>query len=586
MKNSHLRYSLKLKTSLIAVSVIILSMTLCGWLLTGIVEKKLKDETIHSAQLNAKLIVRHLDDQFSYMQQAYYGVLFDTQIQEWLLQPELDPFFHGIREKMDTIMMASNYNVFSVYLKNFLNDHIYTTDFLTWQDSGGYGGNAQAGSFTAPELIVQKSFSRTSSSQLVSLVGQVHQGNFGEPLGWLSVNTQINAFSTMLRDDSYDEDAPLLLADQNGNAIVTGETVFPNELVAPAVAASTGDILDYDGESYLVIAAETGNYHWQYRKLLPESQIFSDVYYLRRVLFIILLFFSAVVFLGLYQVLNYITNPIYDLSNQVRSYRQNQQKGKWAGSFHTERKDEFAYLYQSLQEMTERIDHLIDEEYKAQLYKKETQLRIYRNGINPHFLYNILDSLLWTIKFGDYPRAEQILQNFSIFLHHTLSSNKEFVSVRSMREELCTFCELSSFLKDDGISWSVEFTENALIWDIPSFLVQPLVENCFKHAFNGREKGCVFVTGDVEDEDLVFRVRDDGIGMTSEQRCKLLSYLDTYDFNKESRHFGLASVHQRLKLYYGNIYGLDIRTESNAGTTITIRLPVRQLVQTEKAENI
>ena len=74
--------------------------------------------------------------------------------------------------------------------------------------------------------------------------------------------------------------------------------------------------------------------------------------------------------------------------------------------------------------------------------------------------------------------------------------------------------------------------------------------------------------------------------MTSEQRCKLLSYLDTYDFNKESRHFGLASLHQRLKLYYGNIYGLDIRTESNAGTTITIRLPVRQLVQTEKAENI
>lgn len=585
MKNCHLRYSLKFKTNLISISVIILSVTLCSWLLTDIVGKKLKDETVHSAQLNAQLVVQHLDEQFACMQQAYDSVLYDSQIQTYLLQPELDPLYQDIRKKMDTILMGSNYHVSSIYIKNFFNDRIYTTDFLTWQDSGGYGGNAQAGAFIAPELIVQKSFPCTSapSCRFISLVGQIHQERFGEPLGWLSINTQINVFSTILGDDSSYEDAPLLLADQSGNVIVTGEVAFPTELVDSTVAASTGDTLDYGGERYLVIAAETDNFHWQYRKLLPESQILSDIYYLRRVLFIIFLLFSAVVFLGLYQVLNYITNPIYELSNQVRSYLQSENS---PGSFHTNRKDEFAYLYQSLQEMTERIDHLIDGEYKAQLYKKETQLRVYRNGLNPHFLYNILDSLLWTIKFEDYSRAEQILRDFSVFLHHVLNSNKEFISVPSMREELRTFCELSSFLKDDGISWSVEFTMETLAWDIPSFLVQPLVENCFKHAFNGREKGCISITGYVEGEDLVFRIQDDGVGMTAEQRQNLISYLDAYDFNKEDGHFGLASVHQRLKLYYGDAYGLDISTEPGAGTVTMIRLPIQQLTRTEIAEKV
>lgn len=578
IQTEKLRHSLKLKTSLIAVSVILFSMMLCGWLLTGIVEEKLKEETLHSAELNAELVVRHLDDQFAYMQQAYYSILFDSQIQNWLLHPELDPFYRGMQEKVNTVLLTGNGNVFSVYIKNFLNDRIYTTDYLTWQSSNGYGGTVTPSSFTSPVLITQTAFSNSDIS-LISLVGQIHQGDFGDPLAWLSINVQKASFSNILRDDSFQGDFPLLLTDQNGAVISTGRSEFPDDLISAAYQAVTGDTIIYDGETYLVVAAQTNNYQWQYRKLFPESWIFSEVYRLRTILMVILLGFSVLVFLGLYQVLNYITNPIYDLSNLVRSYRQSQ---KWSGTFHTDRKDEFAYLYQSLQDMTERIDHLIDQEYKAQLYKKETQLRIFRNGINPHFLYNILDSLLWTIKFGEYERAEQILQNFSVFLHHVLSSNKEFVSVRSVHEEICTFCELSSFLKDDSIRWSVEFSSAALEWNIPSFFIQPLAENCFKHAFKGREEGTLRITGDVQDAELVFCVEDDGVGMTQEQCTDLLAYLNEYDFDKESAHFGLASVHQRLKLYYGPEYGLEIQTEPGKGTSITLRLPLSRLNRTQE----
>jgi len=579
-----IRHSLKLKTSLIVAAVILLSVTLCGWLLIGIVEKKLKQETIHSAGLNAELIVRHLDDQLNYMEQAYYGVLFDAQIQRWLLHPEEDTFYQGIRQKTDTLIMASNYNVYSIYIKNFLDDRIYTTDFMTWQSSNGYGGVPQEGSYSAPELCLTNSFSSSGSIRLVSLAGQIRQNDFGDPLAWVSVNVQAASIASILREDSDSEQSPLLLADENGAVIATGRAAFPEDLVAPALAANTGDIVEYAGERYLAIAAQTGKYQWQYRRLLPESQIFSEVYYLGTVLFAILVIFTSIVFLSLYQVLNYITNPIYDLSNLVRSYQQSRQNGRWIGSFHTERRDEFAFLYQSLQEMTERIDRLIDQEYKAQLYKKETQLRIYRNGVNPHFLYNILDSLLWTIKFGEYKRAEQILQDFSVFLHHVLRTNREFVTVQSCEEELRTFCELSSFLKDDSIAWSIQFEPETLSWVIPSFFVQPIVENCFKHAFNGRDEGGLQITAEIEDSALVFSVQDNGVGMEEAQRQALVEYLDTYDFNKDDAHFGLASVHQRLKLYYGEEYGLRIQTKKGVGTAITFRLPLDKLAHQDEIE--
>lgn len=584
MKTRRLRDSLKMKTSLIAVSVIILSMTVCGWLLTSVVERQLKSETIHSAQLNAELLMQRLDDQFSYMRQAYFGLVFDTQLQDILQNPEGDQFLQGVREKLDTALTASNFNVYSVYIKNFQNNQIFTTDFLLWQDAGDYGGVPQYGVYAVPELIVQEDFASATSTKVISLAGQILSGSFGEPLGWVSVNVRLSTFTAILRDDQYYADAPLLLADDSGQLVTTGKTEVPEELLAPALAAQTGATISLGNENYIVIAAETGSYEWQYRKLLPESRIFAEVYRLQTVLFAILLAFSAVVFLGLYQVLNYITNPIYDLSNRVRSYRQRRPDGPWGGDFHTDRKDEFAYLYQSLQEMTDRIDHLIDQEYKAQLYKKETQLRIYRNGVNPHFLYNILDSLLWTIKFGDTAKAEAILRDFSVFLHHVLHQNKEFVSVRDTQEELRTYCTLSSFLKDDEISWEVLFSEDALGWMIPSFCIQPLAENCFKHAFNGGEGGRVTITGDVENGELVFRVADDGAGMTPERCEELLRYLDNYDFDKESAHFGLASVHQRLKLYYGSEYGLQIETAPGRGTAITVRMPTRKLHPAQEIE--
>lgn len=578
--NWHMRYSLKLKTSLIAVSVILLSTLLCGTLVIQIVVRQLKEDTIQSADLNARLAVQQMEELFSHIQQAYYNVLYDSKIQQWLTDPETDHYLDSFRQKMDTVLMSSNGSVYSVYIKNFQDSQVLTTDFQTWLPAGDYGGTPSPGTFTVPEIVIQDQFSRMANSKVVSLVGQIYQHGFGSPLGWLSVNTQLSTFTAILREDHYYEAAPILLADTQGGIITTGKTDIPKDLVQLALAANTGDIIEHGGEEYLAVAAQTRSYQWQYRKLLPESLIFAQINYLSSVLLVIFLLFSVVIFLGLYHVLDYITTPIYELSDQVRSYRQSREAGgKWNGTFKTQRKDEFAYLYQSLQEMTQHIDYLIDEEYKAQLYKKETQLRIFRNGVDPHFLYNILDSLLWTIKFGNYRGAEQVLQSLSVFLHHVLNFNKDFVSVKAMKEELSRYCELSCFLKDDTIHWSVEFEDGILEWSVPSMLIQPLVENCFKHAFNGRKEGTILITGGEEAGELVFRVQDNGTGMTDEQRQKLLDYLDSYDFNKESQHFGLASVHQRLKLYYGEGYGLDIATTPGEGTVTRIRLPLKKLTE-------
>lgn len=576
-KIKSIRHSLKLKTSLITVTVIVISMTLCGALLTNIVEKKLKEETIGSEELNAQLMSRHIEDQLYYLRQAYFSIYFDSQIQDYVLHPEDDLFYQNIGAKIDTVLMSSNYNIYSIYLTSNSTGQIYTTDFRTWQDNNDPLLSSTLDGFVSPEVIVRSSFSQTSNDVLVSLTGQIYQENFGDPIGWLSVNTQLSVFTHILEEDFEDTECPRFIVDQDNNIITSYPETPSAELLQAALNTSSGSTVTYNDDEWLVISSGTDIYQWKYYKLIPEDEIFKEVYQLLEKLIVILLLFCVAVFISMFQTLNYITDPIYDLSEKVRSYRQHNQTQIWNGSFRTNRKDEFAYLYESLQDMTTRIDRLIDEEYKSKLYKKETQIRIYRNGINPHFLYNILDSIVWTIKFGNYEQAETILMNLSVFLHHVLNSNKEFISVSSMHEELSTYCTLASFLKDDSIQWSVEFDPAAKNWRVPSFLIQPLAENCFKHAFTGREKGSIQIRGVIQDDFLVFTVKDDGNGMSEEQVASLLNYLDNYDFERDTEHFGLASVHQRLKLYYGSDSGLIIKSSPGAGTVITVRLPVSKL---------
>lgn len=570
-------HSIRWKAGFILALVFSVALLISGIGLNSVVEKSLKTQAVQTAQLQANLAVKQIDERLGYIQQAYSSIAFDKSLEEWLTSGDSLNLKTQLSKKLETLLITSNYNVYSVYIFDLKGKAVYSTELQSWNKADKWDVFEANPQDAFPKLTRQNNLPY-SSPKMVSLIGYMRKNFFDEPIAGIAVNVLLYDFNQILSQDFVYDDTMLFVADDDGYLLAQGGKEVNSNVIEKAFAGQSGGEIEVDGKKYILISAKTSKYRLSYYQLIPQSEVYAGAINMRYILAAILVAFSIVVFVLLYKMLHYITNPIYELSDAVRSYRQNGDfKGGWHGSFKTARKDEFAYLYNSLEEMTKRIDMLIDQEYKAQIYKKETQLRVFQNGMNPHFLYNILDSILWTLKFKDYSKAEKMLQDFSSFLHYTLHQSKEYILCSDLQQQLISFCSLSSFLRDDSISCYCDFASNTLNYNIPSFLLQPLVENCFKHAFKGKETGNVWIKASIQKEHLVFMVADDGVGMDLQKTIELKQYLNNYDVNRDKEHFGMASVHQRLKLYYGAQYGVTIDSSPHKGTRSTIMLPLNML---------
>ncbi|MBD2863767.1 sensor histidine kinase [Paenibacillus oceani] len=571
-------HSIKWKTFIAIIAFFAVATTVAGVASYNIIESDLQEQAIHNANLEINFAIKQMDDQFKYLDQAYYTVSFDKEITKELSKEPHEVNYKMILTKLESMLFSSNYKVHSIYFKDIRSGVIVSTD-----DSSivKHNSNYWVEGFTAEELknpgLIHTRDLATGSASLVALAGQVRKNYFDNPVALLSVNMLQYSFKEILVKDNVYPNSLQIISNEHNEVIANSANADPSAIMPIIKSVPTGERLFIDGQSYIVISGESDKYGWNYSKLLPEKEVFAGIYKVRSVLLFIVFVFSLVMLVFLYRVLDHVTAPIYQLSAMIKRYRQiNYEKNNEKVEFVTNRKDEFSFLFQSLNDMVRRIDRLIDEVYKASLYKKETQLRIYRNSIDPHFIYNILDSIIWTMKFKEYDKAVDIIQNFSSFLHHTLHANREFICVMDMWAELISYCKLESFLKDDLITYTIEFEEAVQQQLVPSFILQPLVENCFKHGFKGRKQGEIKVTGYQEGQDFVCMVEDNGNGMTEENLDALMNKIRNYDINANKKHFGIASVHNRLQLYYGENYGLTIMSEPGKGTRVMINMPIRR----------
>ncbi|WP_054023911.1 sensor histidine kinase [Bacillus sp. FJAT-28004] len=567
-------HSIKWKTYFTIIAFFTITMAISGIIIYNIIESDLQKKAIHTANLEINFAIKQIDDQFKYLDQAYYAIAFDEEIIKELAKEPDEINYKRILTKLENMLFSTNYKVYSIYLKDIRSGVIVSTEesSILRHKSGYWVEGFTREELKKPGLIHTRDLT-TGVASLTALAGRVKKNYFEDSVALLSVNMLQYSFKEILVKDNIYPHSIQIISDQNNQVVVNSNNDDPAAVMVKIQEVSSGGRVMIDDQPYIVISGESEKYGWKYTKLLLEKEVFSGIYEIRKLLLFIAFVFSVVMLIFLYRQLDHVTAPIYQLSAMIKKYRQNSHEKV---VFKTDRKDEFSYLFQSLDDMVQRIDHLIDEVYKAGLYKKETQLRVYRNSINPHFIYNILDSIIWTMKFKDYNKATDIIQDFSRFLHHTLHESKEFISVSDMWAELIAYCKLESFLKDDLITFSIEFQEEIQQQRVPSFIIQPLVENCFKHGFKGRKQGHITIRGYTEGQELICIVEDDGIGMSEEALDALMDYVRNYDINVNRKHFGVASVHHRLKLYYGEEFGVNITSKLGEGTRIMVNLPIHR----------
>ncbi len=301
-----------------------------------------------------------------------------------------------------------------------------------------------------------------------------------------------------------------------------------------------------------------------------RREVASSLINTTRILVLLLVVIIIVIFILSRRLSKSITEPITELVDMTEKFA----GGDFSVEYHIESHDEMEVLANSFNSMVKEIETLINDIHREQENAREAELRLLQEQINPHFLYNTLDAIIWMTEAGENQDAIRMIQELSSFFRISLSKGKSEISIRSEMEHVKSYLEIQHYRYRDIMDYDIEFDDRILDCTIQKLTLQPIVENALYHGVkNKRGVGHIKVIGEEAGKDIIFKVIDDGIGMTEEKLSEVRSLIKGEGKPQGKDGFGMANVEKRLKIHYGSYYGLSVESEYMKGTVVTVKIP-------------
>ena len=301
------------------------------------------------------------------------------------------------------------------------------------------------------------------------------------------------------------------------------------------------------------------------KELLSKSRQAQSVYVLTAIILVIVaLLFSRF-------MARSITLPIQKLRDSMKKV----QEGDFSVSdVVVDSKNEIGSLTKSFDVMTHRIHELMEQNVHEQEEKRRSELKALQSQINPHFLYNTLDSIIWMAEGKKNEEVVLMTASLARLLRQSISNEDEAVPIANEVEYARGYLTIQKMRYKDKLEFQIEVDSSILYIPLIKLVLQPIIENAIYHGLKYKEsKGLLIVKGFMKDGNAVLQVIDDGVGMDEET---LAHIYDKHKVNYHSNGVGVYNVQKRLKLYYGEDYGITYTSELGKGTTATITIPGRQ----------
>lgn len=231
--------------------------------------------------------------------------------------------------------------------------------------------------------------------------------------------------------------------------------------------------------------------------------------------------------------------------------------------------EEIEELDEGINKMARKISALLENVRQEKEMQHLTELQLIQAQVNPHFLYNTLDTIVWLIEGGMTDDAVEMISSLSIFFRTSLSKGNDIIPLSEEERHTLSYLEIQQYRYRDILEFEINIPKELSGIPVPKLSIQPLTENALYHGIkNRRGKGKILIEGREEEDALVLTVSDNGQGMTPERLHEVQEAIRT----GERAGFGLAAVAERIALYYGPGYGMKIFSEEGKGTTVEIRL--------------
>jgi two-component system sensor histidine kinase YesM len=390
--------------------------------------------------------------------------------------------------------------------------------------------------------------------------------NVNTQLQWMTENTDSDKAKIKLEVLLRTMETLTRYVDRMGEQIEQGSRVAENMQVLENIRG-VSDLVNDLVQEYMLF--EVNRAEQNYRE---TQQSFT-----RSAITYIVLMFSAIGFSVIAAVV--ISRSIYIPIKKLHNVTTTITKNDLEALVTHDNVDEITELGMSFNIMIGKIRELLDAKVKEQENLKKSEFRTLQAQINPHFLYNTLDTIVWMAESQKTDQVIDIVSALSSFFRITLSKGKDWITIREEVEHVRSYLAIQKMRYRNILDYQIEVNANVLDGTILKLTLQPLVENALYHGIkNKREGGVITVRARQKDEDKVLlEVEDNGIGCTPYQLAQIQAKLvdDSDEIKFEKTGIGLENVNKRIKLYYGKQYGLSISSQYLTGTQVTLVIPLK-----------
>lgn len=288
---------------------------------------------------------------------------------------------------------------------------------------------------------------------------------------------------------------------------------------------------------------------------------------------IVAMILFGILFFGVLSVAFLITTDILRPVKELNAATEAVAKGNFEVRASVNSRDEFAALAHSFNDMAANMEQLLERAKEDERKMRRMDLRLLQEQINPHFLYNTLDTIVWLIEADETEKATEMVVTLSSFFRIVLSKGKEMISIREEEEHIASYLQIQEVRYHDILEYDIQMDKVLYDYKIPKLTLQPIVENALYHGIKyKRARGYIHIHGEKKGDLIYFTVRDNGAGMEKDELDKLLEVIQR-PCNETQSGFGLANVNERIRMYYGAEYGMKIRSTPGEGTTVEIVIP-------------
>ena len=452
-----------------------------------------------------------------------------------------------------------NYATFSIYDQN--GNCMYATCQLANRPT--YWGILHALNHSSIDIIKQVD---SEDNQIVLNIATKIQNN-NDTIGYIVSSIHSKDFTYLFSNQLSNDEGFGIISKENEpiyiNSILETSGIF-DKLHYAWISNSKYD--DYFNDYYITIQniENTG-----FKQIVVHPKVLSSSTMNRMYLMVGLL--AVLSFIVCIIVAQKTTTSFTQPINQMNQAMKQVQEGKLDTSIPVLRNDEFGVLSQNFNVMTQELSNFLEQKIETQRKLADIQIAMMQAQLNPHFLYNTLDTIKWMAKSAKVEPISQLSQKLARILRTSIVK-EQFITIGEEFQICSDYGEIQNIRFQGKYQFLFDCPKDLLSYKIPKLIIQPLVENAIIHGLRMKETGIIKVFASKNNDAIILSVQDNGIGIDDE----MMQFINTHQWKQIDGHIGLYNVDSILRLHYGVNSGLHAQRLEEGGTLIQITLPYKE----------